>query len=91
MRKNEKRNFIFPRAPDYSVVDKIDITLNLPPPKKDGDTSPFMEYFSFDVHISKYNVRLCMLYIVNKFYVHKKYIVLFGINIFLKLCLYLKL
>ena len=39
----EKRNFIFPRATDYFVVDKTDITVNLAPPKKVGKTSRFME------------------------------------------------
>ena len=56
-KKKEKWNFIFPRVSDYSVVDKTDIIVNLLPPKKIGETSRFMEYFSFDVHTSKYSVR----------------------------------
>ena len=53
----EKWNFIFLRASDYSVVDKTDIIVKLPVPKMVGETSWCMEYFSFDVDTSKYNVR----------------------------------
>ena len=53
----EKWNFTFPRASDYSFAYKTDIIVNLSSPKKVSEASQFMEYFSFDVHISKYNVR----------------------------------
>ena len=55
-RKMENETF-FPRAFDYSDVDKIDIIVKLPLTKMIGETSWSMEYFSFDVVTSKYNVR----------------------------------